>query len=276
MSINLQQHNAKLAFIGAGNMAASLIGGLCDNGFPAELITASDPNAVQLDNLSQLLGINSTTDNLAAIADADAIVLAVKPQIMESVISPLASLVQGNKPVIISIAAGITVANITGWLGPGLPIIRTMPNTPALVQTGATGLYGNAAVTATQHAIADTIFQAVGDALWFDEEEDLDKVVALSGSGPAYFFLVMEAIQKAAENMGLEPAAARALTLQTALGSAKLASADEAEFSELRRRVTSPGGTTEKAIKCMQEDGLEGLIEKAMLAAQARSKELAS
>jgi pyrroline-5-carboxylate reductase len=272
---SLNTQTSRLVFIGAGNMANSIIGGLISHGYPANLITATDVNEKLLTTLSEATGINTTSDNLQAAAQADAIILAVKPQVMEAVTSPLKNTISSNKPLIISIAAGITIANLLSWMGEDLPVIRSMPNTPALVQTGATGLFANLAVSTEQKAIADTIFCAIGIASWFNEESDLDAVVAISGSGPAYFFMLMEAMEEAGVRLGLSAESARELTLQTALGAAKLAQASDVPPAELRRRVTSPGGTTEQAIQCFEEGGLPELVDKAVQAASIRSKELA-
>jgi len=277
MTTSLNTQTSRLVFIGAGNMANSIIGGLVSHGYPANLITATDLNAEQLEKLAQETDINTSTDNAAATAtaNADAIILAVKPQVMEAVTSPLKDVIANNKPLIISIAAGITVGNLLNWMGNDLPVIRTMPNTPALVQTGATGLFANNAVSEQQKALADTVFSAIGIASWFDQESDLDAVVAISGSGPAYFFMMMEAMEEAGVKLGLSAESARELTLQTALGAAKLAQASDVSTAELRRRVTSPGGTTEQAIKCFEEGGLRELVDTALQAASRRSKELA-
>ncbi len=256
-------------------MASSIIGGLIAKGYPENLICASDPNEDQLTLLGNASNIKTTTDNRSAIANADIIILAVKPQVTEQVLVPLSDIVQQNRPLIISIAAGITVANLLSWLGPELPVVRTMPNTPALVKMGATGLYANKQVSPAQKRSAQLIFDSVGIARWFESETDLDVVVALSGSGPAYYFMVMEAMEAAAIQLGLSADAARQLTLQTALGSAQLALQSEDAPAELRRKVTSPGGTTEAAINCFQEDGLKDLFARAMKAAYDRSIELA-
>lgn len=271
----LTDQSARLCFIGAGNMASSIIGGLVEQGYPASLIHAADPDSAQLAKLKKENGIHTTTDNQQAIAEADALILAVKPQVMNAVCAPLSSTVRQKRPLIISIAAGIKVSNLIDWLGDDLPVVRTMPNTPALVQSGATGLYANQHVTKVQQDIATTIFGAIGMTRWFDQEEDMDRVVAVSGSGPAYFFLVMEAIEQAGVKLGLNPSIARDLTVQTALGAAKLAQASDIELAELRRRVTSPGGTTEAALKILQEGGLVELFDRALIAASDRSKELA-
>ena len=272
---SLKTATARLTFIGAGNMASSIIGGLVSNGYPTHLIHATDLDTSKLEDLKSRFGIETSNDNEIATKQADAIILAVKPQIMSKVVSPLSSCLQKTRPLIVSIAAGITVSNLQDWIGQDLPIVRTMPNTPALVKTGATGLFANFHVSETQKDIAFTVFDAIGTAIWFDEEEDIDRVVAVSGSGPAYFFLVMEAMEKAAVKLGLTPEVARQLTLQTALGSAKLALSSDIDTAQLRQNVTSPGGTTEQAIMRLEDGGLISLFEEAMQAAMDRSKELA-
>ena len=265
----------QLAFIGAGNMAQALIGGLVKQGFAADRIVASDPMPAMLDKLQAVAPVRTTSDNIEAIAGADVIVLAVKPQVMQQVLEPLAAVVQQRQPLIVSIAAGIESASIARWLGGDLPIVRCMPNTPALVQLGATGLYANAGVSAEQKQLADSILRAVGIALWVDSEAQLDAVTAVSGSGPAYFFLVMEAMRDAGEKLGLPRAVAAQLTLQTALGAARIAQDSDVDVVELRRRVTSPNGTTERAIASFESDNLRGVFERALSACEARSRELA-
>lgn len=265
----------QLAFIGAGNMASALIGGLVKQGFGPDRISASDPTSASLDKLRAIAPVRTTADNLAAVANADVIVLAVKPQVMKQVLEPLADILQQRKPLIISIAAGIEIASIARWLGGDLPIVRCMPNTPALVQLGATGLFANAQVSTEQKQLADSILRAVGIALWVDSEAQLDAVTAVSGSGPAYFFLVMEAMQAAGEKLGLAREVSAQLTLQTALGAARMAIDSDVDVVELRRRVTSPNGTTERAIASFENDNLRGLFENALTACDARSRELA-
>ena len=267
--------NPTIAFIGAGNMAASIIGGLVQKGFNSDQIIASDPMQETLDRLAATAPVATTQDNQQAIANADVVVLAVKPQVMQQVAAGIADAVQARKPLIISIAAGITADSLNQWLGGDLAIVRCMPNTPALVQTGATALFGTDAVSETQRQQADQILGAVGIALWVDSEAQLDAVTALSGSGPAYFFLVMEAMQAAGEQLGLSAEVSRQLTLQTALGSAKMAIDSDVDAAELRRRVTSPGGTTERAIAQFEEEGLRDIFQRALTAARDRSEELA-
>jgi pyrroline-5-carboxylate reductase len=269
----------QLAFIGGGNMASALIGGLVAKGFSAQHIIASDVLPESLERLQTVAPVRTTTDNETAIASADVIVLAVKPQVMKQVLEPLAASLQQRRPLIISIAAGIEIGSLEQWSGqPGssvLPIVRCMPNTPALVQLGATGLYANPVVSTAQRELAEKILSAVGIALWLDNEAQLDAVTAVSGSGPAYFFLVMEAMQAAGEQLGLSSDVARTLTLQTALGAARMALDSDVDVAELRRRVTSPKGTTERAIASFEQDDLRGIFQRALTDCRDRSQELA-
>ena len=267
--------DSTITFIGAGNMAASIIGGLIAKGFDANSITASDPFEESLQRLQQTAPVNTTQDNELAIASADVVVLAVKPQVMKQVAQGISAAVQARKPLIISIAAGIEINSLDKWLGGNLAIVRCMPNTPALVQTGATALYATPQVSEAQRQQADQILKAVGIARWVDNEAQLDAVTAVSGSGPAYFFLVMEAMQAAGEQLGLAPDLARQLTLQTALGSAQMAIESDVDTAELRRRVTSPGGTTHEAISTFENNGLRELFLQALTAARDRSESLA-
>lgn len=267
---------AKITFIGAGNMASSLAGGLIAKGFDSSQITMTDLNDDLLLHNRTTFGVNTTRDNTQACSHADVIVLAVKPQVMEDVALPLRDIVEQRHPLVISIAAGITLNNLNHWLGTSAPIVRCMPNTPALVQTGATGLFANSHVSDTQKKLAKDVMSAVGLALWVESEDQIDAVTALSGSGPAYFLLVMEAMMEAGRTLGLPDSVASQLTLQTALGSAQLAITSDVDAAELRRRVTSPGGTTERAINIMQDNGLEAIFAEALKGAYDRSKELAS
>ena len=270
--------NPRIAFIGAGNMAASLIGGLRAQGLDARSITASDPFAEQRDKVAAEHGIQVFADNADAIQDAEVVVLAVKPQAMKNVCLTLAPQLQANQ-LIVSIAAGITCASLQTWLStpaaPTRPIVRCMPNTPSLLRQGVSGLFANANVSSAQRQQAEQLLSAVGVALWLDEEQLIDAVTAVSGSGPAYFFLLIEAMTAAGEKLGLPAATAAQLTLQTALGAARMAVASDVDAAELRRRVTSPAGTTEAAIKSFQAGGFEALVEQALNAAAHRSAELA-
>ncbi len=263
-----------LGFIGAGNMASSLIGGLISDGFAPGNIWVSDVDGQRLKDLDNRFGIHTTQDNKIVAERAQIIVLAVKPQILGSVAVELADTVRRCGPLVVSIAAGIAEAALERWLGGGAAIVRCMPNTPALVKTGATALHGNERTTREQRNQAEAIMRSVGLAVWVDREELLDAVTALSGSGPAYFFLVMEAMESAAIELGLDQATARLLTQQTALGAARIAIESEEPPAELRKRVTSPGGTTERAIQTFESGGLHELVEKAMRAAGERAAEL--
>jgi len=264
-----------LTFIGAGNMATSLIGGLVEKGYPADAITATDPQEDSRSKLAERFGVNTTADNLDACAGAEVVVLAVKPQVMKQVAEGLVSAL-GHRPLIISIAAGIAMDSLSRWLGDDLPIVRCMPNTPSLVQTGASGLYANSRVSEAQKQLTDEILSAVGMACWLESEAEIDAVTAVSGSGPAYYFLVMEIMERVGAELGLSPEVARQLTLQTALGAAKMAIASDVDAAELRRRVSSPGGTTQRAIETFEAGDLESLFRKAMNSAAERAREMAA
>ena len=267
--------NCKLAFIGGGNMARSLIGGLIADGFEPSQIRVSDPVDEVRSQMSARFGVQTFTDNAAAVADADIVVLAVKPQQIQSVVRELATDWRSSQ-LLLSIAAGIRLDDIHRWLGvEDAAIVRAMPNTPSMVQAGATALYANDKVSRAQHELAESILRAVGLTLWLDDEKQMAAVTAVSGSGPAYYFLVMEAMQKAAEELGLPEKTARLLVLETAFGAAKMALESGDEPSQLRQNVTSPGGTTERAIHELQDGGLEGVFENAMIAAALRARELA-
>ncbi|MHC8413568.1 pyrroline-5-carboxylate reductase [Pseudomonas sp. Hz4] len=263
----------RIAFIGAGNMAASLIGGLRAKGLDAAQIRASDPGAETRAKVNAEHGVEVFADNSEAIQGADVVVLAVKPQAMKAVCEAIRPSLKPNQ-LVVSIAAGITCASMNNWLG-AQPIVRCMPNTPALLRQGVSGLFATAEVNAEQRQQAEELLSAVGIALWLNEEQQLDAVTAVSGSGPAYFFLLIEAMTAAGVKLGLPPETAAQLTLQTALGAAQMAVASDVDAAELRRRVTSPAGTTEAAIKSFQAGGFEALVEKALGAAAHRSAEMA-
>jgi pyrroline-5-carboxylate reductase len=264
--------NYRLAFLGAGNIARAIIGGLVAHGHPPERISAADPMVSQLEQLPR--GVATHASNARVTAEADVIIVCVKPDRVRQVASDIASAATGK--LVISVAAGIPVRVLEAELGPDTSIIRCMPNTPALVGQGMTGLYANDNVTAAQREAGELILSSVGKTLWFDAEDQLDMVTAVSGSGPAYFFLVMELIEKAGIGLGLSPGASRQLVLQTALGAAQMASSVEDSPETLRLRVTSKGGTTEAAIDSLLNSGLPGHFERAIDAAYRRSKELAA
>ncbi|WP_091360367.1 pyrroline-5-carboxylate reductase [Amphritea atlantica] len=263
-----------LAFIGAGNMARAIMGGLISNGYPAASIWACDTGQDKMADLQQQ-GLNTTTDNNAAVAAADIVILAVKPQVLKSVAMDMAASVQQHRPLLISVAAGILCSSLEQWLGGDLPVVRCMPNTPALVQQGASGLYANNRVSDLQRSQTEQIMTATGIALWVESEAQLDAVTAVSGSGPAYYFLIMEAMVAAGEKLGLSREVAQQLTIQTALGAAEMARQSDVEPAELRRRVTSPKGTTEQAILTFIDQGLPEIIANGMQACSDRSAALA-
>ena len=265
--------NTRIAFIGAGNMAASLIGGLRAKGLDAAQIRASDPGADTRARVSAEHGIETFADNAEAIQGVDVIVLAVKPQAMKAVCESLRPSLQPHQ-LVVSIAAGITCASMTQWLG-AQPIVRCMPNTPSLLRQGVSGLYATSAVSAAQRDQAQELLSAVGIALWLEQEQQLDAVTAVSGSGPAYFFLLIEAMTAAGVKLGLPAEVSKQLAEQTALGAAHMAVSSDVDAAELRRRVTSPGGTTQAAIESFQAGGFEALVEKALGAAAHRSAEMA-
>jgi pyrroline-5-carboxylate reductase len=263
----------RIAFIGAGNMATSLIGGLRAQGVDAALIRASDPGAETRAKVAAEHGIELFADNAEAIEGADVVLIAVKPQMMKAMCIALRPSLKPNQ-LVVSVAAGITCASMNSWLGDH-PIVRCMPNTPALLRQGVSGLYATANVSTEQRAQAEQLLSAVGIALWLEEEKQLDAVTAVSGSGPAYFFLLIEAMTATAEKLGLPRDIAIQLTKQTALGAALMVTGSDVDAAELRRRVTSPAGTTEAAIKSFQAGGFEALVDTALTAAAHRSAEMA-
>ena len=263
-----------IAFIGAGNLARSIIGGLLSNGWPAQCLIATANSEATLQDVSTTFGITTQVDNRLAAQRANIIVLSVKPQIMAAVVTDLAPAIRRDT-LVISVAAGTPMSRLQTWAGEHLAIVRAMPNTPALVGCGATGLYANTNVSAEQKALTTRIFTAVGMAQWVEQERLIDAITALSGSGPAYYFLLMELMEKEAIRLGLDHHSAHQMTLQTALGAATMAAHSDINVTELRRRITSPNGTTEQAIRTFQEQGLPQLVAKAMEAAFNRSIELA-
>lgn len=265
----------QIAFIGAGNMASSIIGGLVRSGHPAERITAADPYPPSLEALSGIAPVKICASNAEAVANADVVILAVKPQVMAQASDSIAQATQSTGAVTISIAAGVTIASMQSRLGDEAAIVRCMPNTPALLGCGASALYANPKTSEQQRFFAQSILSAVGIVSWVPSEQALDAITALSGSGPAYFFLFMEAMVEAGVDLGLDRNTASAMTAQTALGAARMAVENGLELTELRRRVTSPGGTTQRAIESFQRQGLDSVVAKAMQAAADRAAEMA-
>lgn len=266
--------NPVIAFIGCGNMARSLIGGLIADGFPAAAIRASDPDAAQRESLGRHCGVAVFADNTEAVEGATVIVAAVKPQVMRQVLSGLAGHRALQQAFIVSIAAGIRHADLQRWLGGATPVVRAMPNTPALLGCGISGLWANKQVSASQRESAESIMRAVGAVIWLEDESQLDAVTAVSGSGPAYFFLFMEAIADAARELGLSEATARLLTVETALGAARMALETDEDLATLRRHVTSPGGTTAAALEVLDNPQLRELLRRAIEAARHRATQL--
>jgi len=263
--------NCNICFIGGGNMAQALIGGLLARGLPATRITVADP-VEQIRSLLQEKDIHVTEDNIAAIHDADVVVLAVKPQVLAKVLQPLKGLFAGK--LLISIVAGAQIATIAELVESD-QVVRVMPNTPALVQTGAHGLYASPAVQQADRDLASQILASTGLTLWVNTEEQIDAVTAVSGSGPAYFFYMMESMIQAGKNLCLDEKVATALTLQTALGAAQMAITSSSSPSELRKNVTSPNGTTQAALEVFDRAQISQNIQAALAAAKKRSQELA-
>lgn len=264
-----------VGFIGAGNMARALAGGLIQNGWQKSRLQLADPDAGQRQGAEQALGVMTHADNSAVASVADILVLAVKPQALAEVARGIRAAVQAKRPLVISVAAGVRLSDLARWLGSELAIVRVMPNTAALVGSGASGMYANTLVTSEQRSEAESILRAVGVAIWVDDESLMDVVTAVSGSGPAYFFLAMEALEEAAIEAGLPAPQARLLALETAFGAAKMALEGHEEPALLRRRVTSPGGTTEQAVKVLEERGIRAMFREAVRAAVRRADELA-
>ena len=266
----------EIAFIGGGNMARSLAGGLLARGWAPDRIHVADPYPPTRESLAAQFGVVVHAVNVEAASRAGVWVMAVKPQMLHSVAAGLAELAQRQRPLLVSIAAGITTAQLSRWLGGGIAVVRSMPNTPALLGAGATGLYANDAVSPAQRELAQALLATAGITVWVGEEADMDTVTALSGSGPAYLFLLAEAMQAAAEAQGLAPEAARALTLQTIHGGARMLLESGEDAATLRRRVTSPDGTTQAALESFEACGFRDVVARAIGAATRRGGELSA
>ena len=270
-----EMQDLTLALIGGGNMARGLIGGLTQAGVPAARITVSDPLAATREALARDLGVNVTADNATAVAGATVVVLAVKPQQMAPVAKSLAPAL-AHRPLVISVAAGIRAADLSRWLGPAVPVVRSMPNRPALIGVGASGLFADAGVGSAHRQLAERVLASTGICIWVKTEADLDTVTALSGSGPAYFFRLAELMAEAAVAQGLDADTARRLAAQTLAGAGQLVSAErDADLARMRAEVTSKGGTTEAALNVFAERDLPGTVAAAQAAAAHRSRELA-
>lgn len=264
----------QLAFIGAGNMAACMVAGLSEHAPWAEVLVA-DRHPEKLTDLAQRYNVVPAKTNQDAVAAAAVVILAVKPQAMKAACLEIHDAIQKTKPLIITVAAGVETAQVSQWLGGGLSIIRAMPNIPAQVQQGMTGLYAGSHIDEADRALATKIFSAIGVSIWVPKEHDMHAVTAVSGSGPAYYFLFMEAMEQAAVSLGLNKEAANLLVTQTALGAVIMAQSSRLSPADLRKQVTSPKGTTEQAILSFEQDGLRTMVQQAMIACAKRSESIA-
>jgi pyrroline-5-carboxylate reductase len=267
--------NIHIGFIGGGNMAQAIIRGLLQAGHPAKSISVADPAPEQQQAIAELdKGITLADDNASLAKQCDVLVLAVKPQIMSDVAIPLGQIDRPAEQIVISVAAGVTLESMGSWFGADSALVRVMPNQPALIGEGMSGLCATSNVSHSGKALATYVMEATGKALWLDDEKLMDTVTAVSGSGPAYFYLVMEIMQEVAEELGFDKATARTLCVQTALGASGVASASDDELGTLRKRVTSPGGTTEAALNTLEASGIRDMFRTALRAAKDRSVEL--
>ncbi|MBT5625874.1 MAG: pyrroline-5-carboxylate reductase [Proteobacteria bacterium] len=264
----------KIGFIGGGNMAQSLIGGLINSGISPENISVAEPLPSLRAKLKSKFDVKVTAKNSDVAESVTLLVLAVKPQIMQEAITSIKNAVALKPVLVISVAAGINIQSIETWFGGRPAVVRVMPNTPALIGAGISGLFANSQVTLDGRENAAQVMKAVGNIVWLQNEGELDLVTAVSGSGPAYFFYLMEAIERVAVSEGLDPTTARTLTVETAIGAGRLALASPDSLAVLRKQVTSPGGTTEAAINSLDESQVSESVGKAVKAAKARSEEL--
>ena len=269
------ENKTVIGFIGAGNMAYALIKGLLNNGFDASQINISDPNEELLLNRESELKVTTYSDNASLLSNSDVIFFAVKPQVLSSVCLELKGVVK-SKHLFVSIVAGIRSSDINRWLGGNFALIRTMPNTPALFQSGVTGLFANEVVDNEQKTLVESILSSVGECFWVNEEKLIDAITAISGSGPAYFFLLMESMKQAGMALGLDEETANSLSIQTAYGASLMANKTGKDSRTLRSEVTSPNGTTQSAIESFQDQNFEGIVANATRAAYDRARELSN
>ena len=269
------ENKTVIGFIGAGNMAYALIKGLLNNGFNANQINISDPNEELLLNRESELKVTTYSDNTSLLSNSDVIFFAVKPQVLSSVCLELKGVVK-SKHLFVSIVAGIRSSDINRWLGGNFALIRTMPNTPALFQSGVTGLFANEVVDNEQKSLVESILSSVGECFWVNEEKLIDAITAISGSGPAYFFLLMESMKQAGMALGLDEETANSLSIQTAYGASLMANKTGKDSRTLRTEVTSPNGTTQSAIESFQDQNFEGIVANATRAAYDRARELSN
>jgi len=265
----------RIAFIGGGHMTTALVGGLLRHGTAVDSLRVADPVPLQLERLAYEFGVRGSTDNREVVADADLIVLAVKPQDMAQAARNIAREVTGRRRLVVSVAAGVRLADLARWLGDGVPMVRAMPNRPALIGAGITALYAGAGITADDRGAVERLMSAAGETVWLDQESQMDAATAISGSGPAYFFLLIEALEAAGMAIGLPHETSRRLAAATARGAGRMAAESGLEPATLREQVTSKGGTTAAALEVMEVGGLRGIVKSAVEAAARRSVELA-
>lgn len=268
-------NHKRISFIGAGNLASSLIGGLLNDGYPAACIRASHPNAQVVSDLISHFGIEATTDNKEACLDSDIIVLCVKPNKVALVSKEISDVCAQSKPLIISVAAGVSLACIEHCFKGDMPVVRAMPNTASMVGSGATALIANQVAADEHKQWAESVMRSVGVVVWLQAESQIDAVTAISASGLAYYFYIMEIFEQTAVSMGLSEEAAHLLGLQTALGASHMGMQSNLSLNELRQKVTSPGGTTESALQVLQQGQLEDILRSAVAAARDKAQEMA-
>jgi pyrroline-5-carboxylate reductase len=266
--------DSRIAVLGGGNMGRALIGGLLRSGTRPEQVSVGETSEAARLSLARELGVSATAENARAVEGAALVVLAVKPYQAQAVLTALAPLLATGRPLLVSVAAGVRLASLEAWCGTGVPVVRAMPNRPALVGAGATALYAPAAVGPAQRAAAERLARALGEVVWVPEEDHLDLVTALSGSGPAYFFLLAELMAEAATQLGLDAPTARRLAAVTLYGSGLMAAGGDADLAQLRQAVTSKGGTTEAALAAFADADFKGTVARALAAAARRSREL--
>jgi pyrroline-5-carboxylate reductase len=264
-----------IAIIGGGNMGTNLAGGLIADGYSPEKIWITGTKPEKLEQITKRFGVHTTTSNQEAAAKADILIFAIKPQVFADVAPELKEIVSSKKPLVISVVTGISEATMRGWLGDKTAIVRAMPNTPSLVGAGATALFANAHTSKEQYNDAESVMRAIGIVVWVQEEKLINAVTGLSGSGPAYFFLIMEAMEQAGQELGLSKEVAHLLTLQTAFGAASMALQSDLSLQDLRKQVTSPKGTTEQGIRVLEEAHIRKILKETVNAAVNRAEELA-
>jgi pyrroline-5-carboxylate reductase len=265
-----------IAFLGGGNMGRALIGGLLKHGAAPASIGVGEPSAQQRDSLTRELGVRAFADNAPALERADIVILAVKPQDVATTLAPLAAVLRAQRPILLSVAAGVRIGTLRSLIGSVIPVVRAMPNRPALVGAGVTALYADGDVRPHARRTAEQVMRAVGEIAWVRSEDELDVVTALSGSGPAYYFFLTELMIQAAIDLGLDPGAARTLAVHTLQGAGQLAAASDADLARLRAEITSKGGTTEAALRAYEDAGLRAIVARALGAATQRARELAA